>query len=57
MTTTYTVYDTQDSSWRRDGLTEAEARELLAERNRENSRHGDRYAMLADAEFAAMVEA
>jgi hypothetical protein len=55
--TTYTVYDTQDSSWNRDGLTEPAARELLAERNRENSRHGDRYAMLTDAEFEAQEAA
>jgi hypothetical protein len=51
---TYTVYDAEDSSWHRTGLSAADARELLAERNRENSKYGDRYYMVTDAEFLAL---
>lgn len=51
---TYIVYDTQDSSWYRDGLTLEDARALCAERNRENSRTGDRYAVVTVAMFEAI---
>ena len=51
--TTYTVYDTQDTAWYRDGLTNIEADALCTERNANNSRFGDRYAVLEDAIFVA----
>lgn len=54
--TTYTVYDSQDSAWFRSSLTEADARELAAERNCENSRYGDRYEMVTDEEFVVLRE-
>lgn len=48
---TYTVVDSQDTSWYRDGLTLPEARDLCDERNRENSRDGDRYEIWTGADF------
>lgn len=42
----FVVFDTEDSSWFRDGLSEKDALELVAERNRENSKFGDRYQMV-----------
>jgi len=52
----YVVYDTQDSSWYRDGLSESEARALCDERNSENSRRGLRYAVATASEFAVIIE-
>ena len=47
----YVVYDTEDSSWSRDGMTAAEAIALCEERNTANSRRGDRYAVVTAEEF------
>jgi len=51
------VYDTQDSSWYRDGMTKAEATALCLERNSANSRDGGRYAITTAEDFEEVRKA
>jgi hypothetical protein len=51
---TYTVYDSQDGSTYRSGLTREEAEAQLEDFNRGRVRL-DRYEVVTDAEFAQML--
>ena len=49
MQTTYTVYDSEDSSWYRSGLSLQEATELSDDRD--NGGRYDRHMIVTDADF------